>query len=58
MNAILFFDEADALFGKRSEVKDSPSLIAYRSWLKFDGNQIKKEGDGIAPLSVLELNCN
>jgi SpoVK/Ycf46/Vps4 family AAA+-type ATPase len=22
-NAILFFDEADALFGKRSEVKDS-----------------------------------
>jgi SpoVK/Ycf46/Vps4 family AAA+-type ATPase len=28
-NAVLFFDEADALFGKRSEVKDSPSLIAY-----------------------------
>ena len=23
-NAILFFDEADALFGKRSEVRDSP----------------------------------
>lgn len=28
-NAILFFDEADALFGKRSKVKDSPALIAY-----------------------------
>jgi SpoVK/Ycf46/Vps4 family AAA+-type ATPase len=27
-NAILFFDEADALFGKRSEVKDSHDLYA------------------------------
>ena len=27
-NAILFFDEADALFGKRSEVKDSHDRYA------------------------------
>ena len=27
-NAILFFDEADALFGKRSEVKDSHDKYA------------------------------
>ena len=27
-NAILFFDEADALFGKRSEVKDSHDRFA------------------------------
>jgi SpoVK/Ycf46/Vps4 family AAA+-type ATPase len=27
-NAILFFDEADALFGKRSEVRDSHDRYA------------------------------
>ncbi|MEZ4492378.1 MAG: ATP-binding protein [Dehalococcoidia bacterium] len=32
-NAILFFDEADALFGKRSEVKDARSLRQYRDGL-------------------------
>jgi len=29
-NAILFFDEADALFGKRSEVRDSTTGTPHR----------------------------
>ncbi len=36
-NAILFFDEADALFGKRSEVRDSRPALALRRGLPLPG---------------------
>ena len=32
-NAIIFFDEADALFGKRSEVKDAHDRYRTLKWL-------------------------
>ena len=46
-SAILFFDEADALFGKRSEVKRRPrSLCQYRSGLSAAKNRrIRRGGD-------------
>lgn len=49
-NSILFFDEADALFGKRSEVKDSHDRYANIE-INYLLQQIEKY-DGIAIIAA------
>ena len=49
-NSVLFFDEADALFGKRSEVKDSHDRYANIE-INYLLQQIEKY-DGIVILST------
>src|SRR5208337_1976695 len=50
-NAILFFDEADALFGKRSEVKDSHDRYA-----NIEINFLLQRLEGFQGLAVIATN--
>src|SRR6202041_91261 len=50
-NAILFFDEADALFGKRSEVKDSHDRYA-----NIEINYLLQRMEAYRGLAVLATN--
>jgi SpoVK/Ycf46/Vps4 family AAA+-type ATPase len=49
--AILFFDEADALFGKRSEVKDSHDRYA-----NIEINYLLQRMEGFSGLAILATN--
>jgi SpoVK/Ycf46/Vps4 family AAA+-type ATPase len=49
--AILFFDEADALFGKRSEVKDSHDRYA-----NIETNYLLQRMEGYSGLAILATN--
>ena len=49
--AILFFDEADALFGKRSEVKDSHDRYA-----NIEINYLLQRMEGYRGLAILATN--
>src|SRR5438046_4888906 len=49
--AILFFDEADALFGKRSEVKDSHDRYA-----NIEVNYLLQRMEGYGGLAILATN--
>ena len=50
-NAILFFDEADALFGKRSEVKD-----AHDRYANIEINYLLQRMEEFAGLVILATN--
>jgi SpoVK/Ycf46/Vps4 family AAA+-type ATPase len=50
-SAILFFDEADALFGKRSEVKDSHDRYA-----NIEINYLLQRMEGYSGLAILATN--
>ncbi len=50
-NAILFFDEADALFGKRSEVKDTHDRYA-----NIDAEHLLKRMEDYAEMVILATN--
>ena len=50
-NAILFFDEADALFGKRSEVKD-----AHDRYANIEINYLLQRMDAFEGLAILATN--
>lgn len=52
-NAILFFDEADALFGKRSEVKDSHDRYA-----NIEISYLLQKMEGYEGLSILATNMH
>ena len=49
--AILFFDEADALFGKRSEVKD-----AHDRYLDLEARYLLHQIESYCGLSILAMN--
>ena len=51
MNCILFFDEADALFGKRSEVKDSHDRYA-----NIEINYLLQRMEAYGGLAILATN--
>src|SRR5262249_14503601 len=51
VGAILFFDEADALFGKRSEVKDSHDRYA-----NIEVNYLLQRIEGYRGLAILATN--
>lgn len=50
--AVLFFDEADALFGKRSDVKDS-----HDRYLTVETNYLLQRIEASSGLVVLAANC-
>jgi len=51
-NAILFFDEADALFGKRSEVKD-----AHDRYANIEVGYLLQKMEEFEGIAVLATNC-
>jgi SpoVK/Ycf46/Vps4 family AAA+-type ATPase len=52
LGAVLFFDEADALFGKRSEVEDSHSR-----YLNFEVDYLMQRIEAFSGLVILASNC-
>jgi len=50
-NALLFFDEAEALFGKRSEVKD-----AHDRYANLETNYLLKQMEAHQGISILTTN--
>jgi hypothetical protein len=50
-NALLFFDEADALFGKRAEVKDSHDRYA-----KIEINYFLQQSEEYAGIAILAID--
>jgi SpoVK/Ycf46/Vps4 family AAA+-type ATPase len=52
-NAVLFFDEADALFGKRSQVKD-----AHDRYANVEANYLLQALESYSGLSVISVQRN
>ena len=51
-DAVLFFDEAEALFGKRSEVKDS-----HDRYVNIEANYLLQRIEAFSGLVVVASNC-